>query len=907
MKRCLRVLLALVLMAVAADGREAIAQSFERSRVDGVVTDESGGLLPGVTVVVRNSDTGLVREVITDADGRYVVPGLPPGSYEVRAELTGFQPALQPKVTLQVGQTTSIDLALKVGTVSEQVTVVGEAPLIETSKSDFSSVVNSEQIDNLPINGRNFLDFATLTPGVVLNQSTAINGIGANVAGARSRNGSVLVDGFNNLDDGFTSPRLIYSQEAIQEFQVLTLGFGAEFGRATGGIVNAVTKSGSNNFEGRLFTYFRDKSLNARNAFEQGEKAGFRRWQVGGTVGGPIKQDRLFYFGSIERQDFSAPTVVTIAPSTAAILGLPANELGAQQKRDDYNAFFGKVTHNASPNDFLEYTFAHSNFIRANLTNVGGLATPSGGTGTRAHDYLLAGKWTRVFGGGRIVNELRASYNPRHFWVDPQGEGPRVAISGVATWGRATNSPNEQTTQQGQIINHLTMTAGRHDVKVGIDFYPVDYEIYFPGGEFGSYSFASLATFQAGNYISYSQTFGENRFVLPHAFYAGFVQDSWRVRSNFTVNAGVRYEYEAQPTWNDREYPSDSNNFGPRGGFAWDLRGDGKAVLRAETGRFYDKNFGNIPLNTFRGISGVSRAYSFLGPTAAGAPRYPAVLTTEPGAAALGSSNVRIMVEDPSIPQAWQSSVGVDLAIGSNTAATISVLRNDQSRQYVNITRNRVQIINGVSRRPDPTLGTISVYEPSGVSLYNAMSIELRRRFADGLQMHASYTLGDAKADSNDFGSSYIDENHREWDYGPAPDDVRHNFVVNGTYQVPRTALNVGAIFRFNTGRPYSASAGADLNADGVNNDRAPGFEDDPNSFRMDSLYRTDIRLAYRLGLTGDRRLEVIGELFNVFNQTYFTSVNNTWGTTATPRPTFGQPLTAADPRVAQIGFRFLF
>ena len=906
MKRNLLVLLAVTAFAVAADTL-VLAQSFERSRVEGLVADESGGLLPGVTVVVRNADTGLVREVVTDSDGRYVVPGLPPGSYEVRAELSGFQPALQQNVTLQVGQTTSINLTLKVGTVSEQVTVVGAAPLIETSKSDFSSVVDTQQIDNLPINGRNFLDFATLTPGVVLNQSTAINGIGANVAGARSRNGSVLVDGFNNLDDGFTSPRLIYSQEAIQEFQVLTLGFGAEFGRATGGIVNAITKSGSNNFEGRLFTYFRDKSLNARNAFEQGEKAGFRRWQAGGTAGGPIKHNRLFYFGSFERQDFSAPTVVTIAPATASLVGLDASELGAQQKRDDYNAFFSKVTHNASANDFLEYTFAHSRFIRANLTNVGGLTAPSAGTGTRAHDYLVAGKWTRVFAGGRVVNELRASYNPRHFWVDPQGVGPRVAISGVATWGRATNSPNEQTTRQGQIINHLHMTAGRHDIKVGVDFYPVDYEIYFPGGEFGSYSFASLAAFQTGNYISYSQTFGENVFTLPHAFYAGFVQDSWRLRSNVTVNLGLRYEYQSQPTWNGIEYPSDGNNFGPRGGFAWDLKGNGRLVLRAETGLFYDKNFGNIPLNTFRGGEGVTRAYSFLGPAAAGAPRYPAVLTSEPDASALGSSNVRIMVEDASIPQAWQSSVGLDVALGADTAATISVLRNDQTRQYVNLTRNRLELIDGVRRRPDQTRGTISVYEPSGVSLYNALSIELRRRLSDGLQLHGSYTLGDAKADSNDFGSGYVDENNRQWEYGPAPDDVRHNFVVNGTYQVPRTGLSLGGIFRFNTGRPYSASAGADLNGDGVNNDRAPGFEDQPNSFRMDSLYRTDIRLAYRVAMPGDRRLELIGEMFNVFNQTYFTSVNTTWGTTSTPRTTFGQPLTAADPRVAQLGFRLIF
>ena len=165
MKRSMRVLFASALLLCA--GSSAQAQSFERSRIDGTVTDESGGLVPGVTVVIRNIDTGLAREVITDSDGRYIVPGLPPGSYEVRAELTGFQPARQTNVTAQVGQTTSVHLALKVGSISEQVTVVGEAALIETTKTDFSSVVNSHQIDNLPINGRSYLEFATLTPGDV--------------------------------------------------------------------------------------------------------------------------------------------------------------------------------------------------------------------------------------------------------------------------------------------------------------------------------------------------------------------------------------------------------------------------------------------------------------------------------------------------------------------------------------------------------------------------------------------------------------------------------------------------------------------------------------------------------------------------------------------------------------------
>jgi hypothetical protein len=907
MKRFSRVFVGLLVLWGASIAHPANAQSLERSRLEGTIVDDSGGVLPGVTVTVRNAGTGLERVIVTGADGRFTAPGLPPGPYTVKAELAGFQSAVQSGVTLNVGQTATIALTMKVGTVSESLTVVAAAPLIETSKTDVSSVVTTNQIDNLPINGRNFLDFATLTPGVVFNQSTAINGIGANVAGARSRNGSVLVDGFNNIDDGFTSPRLIYSQEAIQEFQVLTLDSPAEFGRATGGIVNAVTKSGTNRYQERVFGYFRDKALNAKNFFQQGDKAPFRQWQWGGTAGGPIKTDHLFYFGSFERQDFSAPTIVTITPSVASLVGIPADQLGAQQQVNNYTSVLGKVSQNLSQANFLEYTFAHSQFLKANLTNVGGLAAPSGGTGTRAKDFLAAGKWTHIVGGGRFVNELKMSYMPRAFFVDPLGDGPRVSICGVATWGRATNSPNEQHTQQGQIIDSLTFTRGQHDLKTGIDFYPVHYEIFFPGGVFGSYAFSSLATFQTGSYTTYAQTFGQDTFVLPHAFYAFYAQDAWRAARNLTLNLGLRYEYEAQPAWSGIQFPSDKKEFGPRAGFAWNATGNANVVVRGSVGLFYDKDFGNVPLNTFRGLEGVTRAYTFLGPSAAGAPKYPIVLTVEPGAAALGSSNIRLMVKDGSIPQAWQTNLAVDLSLGHSTAATISYMRNDQSKQFVNLTTNRLTSINGVFQRPDPTHGTISYYDPSGISLYNGMSVELRRRLSQGLAVNASYTYGVAKADSNDFGSGFIDESHREWDYGPTPDDVRHNFVLNGTYSVPKTNLNIGAIYRFNSGRPFSAMASSDLNRDGIVNDRAPGFEASPNSFRMNALNRTDLRVAYRIKRGSQQSVELIAEMFNVFNQVYFTSVNTVWGNTTTPLATFGQPLTAADPRVGQVAVRVNF
>ena len=299
--------------------------------LSGVVVDQSGGVIPGVTVTATNQATNQARSVVTNADGLYRFAGLAPSLYPVTGELAGFATVKLTDISLNVGSSLDVNLTMTVSTLSESVTVRSEGAIVETAKTDLSTTITQQQIETLPTSSRNFLDFALLTPAAVENFTTTQQGIGLNIGGARAKEGALLVDGFWNTDESFTFPRLQYSTDAVQEFQVVSLGATAEFGRAIGGIVNAVTKSGGNRLSGSGYGFFRDTSLNSQGVLEKKRglpKADFSRQLWGGSLGGPIVRDRTFFFGAAERKDQQTPADNNIRPENAAILGLPSEDVG---------------------------------------------------------------------------------------------------------------------------------------------------------------------------------------------------------------------------------------------------------------------------------------------------------------------------------------------------------------------------------------------------------------------------------------------------------------------------------------------------------------------------------------------------------------------------------------------------
>ena len=390
--------------------------------LEGTATDETGAVLPGVTITVTNSETGVVRGTQTGPRGQFRVPALAPGTYEIRADLASFVSQIRQGVVLALGQLATVDFTMRVAGTQESVTVTGETAIVDPMQSAVSSVVGQQQIESLPINGRNFISFSVITPGVTTDrtpQQGATVTSGLSFAGQRARSNNIMVDGFDNNEAAVGSVGASFSQEAVREFQVLTNSYSAEFGKAAGGVVNIVTKSGTNDFRGDAFGYLRDAALNAKDHFERFDpfgnaidrpKAPYDHAQWGGIVGGPVRKDRSFFFLSFERLDVTAHNFVTIDSEVAGVLrasGFPV-ELGNVPYDVQTTSGMGKLDHHFSSDHSLTLRGAASNTLNENIEPFGGIIARSRGAVQRRTDWSLAASHIAVLSTS-WVNEAQIS------------------------------------------------------------------------------------------------------------------------------------------------------------------------------------------------------------------------------------------------------------------------------------------------------------------------------------------------------------------------------------------------------------------------------------------------------------------------------------------------------------------
>jgi Carboxypeptidase regulatory-like domain len=536
-----------LLSALGLGALPTLAQARSSSAdLTGTVSDPSKSPIRGASVTATNIATGLARNGPTDANGVYRIPLLPPGVYEVKIEVNGFSTLIKKGITLTVGQILTLNFEISSGGPIDSASIETDQPLIETERTHQSSTITQRPINKLPINGRNFLDFARLTPGVV-EESPTITSVqvvplttsGLSFAGQNGRASSVQIDGVDNNDNISNGVRPTISQEAVSEFQINRSGYNAEFGRATGGVINIVSKSGTNQFHGNVYNYFRNERLDARNTFATAMRQDppFKRNQPGFTFGGPIKRDRTFFFtayeGLIRRE--SAFTTILADPSIlqptpqqqgliATLIGSGAPALVAQGQqlqallttspnspfsanRNTYNLLASstgafpiiqtsstgslRLDHSLNEQDFL--------FLRASLTNdsqhnigVGGLKAPSAGfdIGSRDNTFVLGE--THVFRGGSSnefrFQSIRNTYNVDT--VDPFG--PRILTGGFGVFGRDFSAPSDRTQRRIQFLDNFSLSRGRHNIKFGADFsrYSIDtVSAIFLGGiiDFGQF------------------------------------------------------------------------------------------------------------------------------------------------------------------------------------------------------------------------------------------------------------------------------------------------------------------------------------------------------------------------------------------------------------------------------------
>ncbi len=947
----------LVVAALICVPQAGWAQSSQSTgQITGSVMDNDGGVLPGVTVEARNPATGFSRAAITDTDGFYRLDLLPSGTYDVKAVLSGFQTEVQRAVQVSLGSSVRIDYKLHASTVAEEIVVTAEAPIIETTNPSVASTVGNEQIANLPLQGRDFTDFAILTPGAVAADNSQQGGRGGLNIGARAIQNSFNIDGSNSQSNFFgeerggTRPPFTFSQAAIKEFQVVKSSYNLQF-NSSGGVINAVTKSGTNELKGEAFYYYRDDSFVEEDA-RGFDSNNFEQKQFGFALGGPVIKDKLHFFVSYDGQRYTTPYLAVFrdfpTDRTAeweAMTGLNyANETGEIDQTNDADVYLAKLDWQLSDNNLLT--------IRDNYSkNEGENLTSSYSNTGRSNNGLEENKFNSFVASlnsvisedafNELIVQVSKEERPR---TANTTETPEVGIYRYrAAWGQNNFLPNFLDEDHIQVIDNFTYYMGEHTFKAGINFDLTSFDDGFFRYGGGSYSFSSWDDFFNNDPFSYTQSFSDydGKVKFDTNYYSAYVQDEWRTSPNFTLTYGLRWDMqdhdkpkETNPLFpNTGDIPNDTDNFAPRVGFAWDINGDGKSVLRGGAGYFYDNTPTLLDANAMLAngvrVIRVSNRCAY-----DECPTYPGRWNS---LGDLEGATPDIFVYDPNFenPETWRLSAGYEKEILTDLSVGVDVIYSQTKKLERKLDRN---IADNGGLTPDglPTydrhanydgLDQIMQFTSDAKAKYKAIVLKARKRYSHGWMLDASYTWSEATdTDSNErsvsSSSSYpMDQFNLEGEWGPSNFDATHKFVLSATYQLPYGFMVSGIIY-YRSGFPYSAMMdGWDSNTDGyTRNERAlvetsPGvwYRYKRNTYNQPDFKNMDLRLSKTFSFGEDYELELIAEIFNVTNEANWTTRNTTlisydWGGTNPQfEDNFGQGTDVGDPRSYQLGMKFRF
>lgn len=954
----LRLAVALISFALTGAVSVAAQSSSASGRLDGYVTDPSGRAVAGVVVSAHNSATGEASSQETDDRGYFLFLYLSPGHYDVSVNKAGFAPLTFNNVVISVGTTSTLHPHLALGVVETVISVSGDAPLVDASQSALATVVGRQSIASLPLNGRNFTDFALLTPGATSDGDygmVSFNGIAGNF-------NNYTVDGGNNNNAFFaqqigrTSIPYQFSEDVIQEFQVTSTGFQAEFGQAGGGLVNSVTRSGTNGLHGDGYYYILDSALDANDAINGANgipKPANRRQQFGGTLGGPIRHDKIFYLVNYEGQVRNEPLTVNNNP---ALIGLPpgffANNpgiaaqvtaaSGSFARSFNQNVAFGKITAILNSKNTLNATYNYQRFRSPHgyfntPTSTGdGLSLTDGATS----QFFQASLQT-IFSSS-IANEFRFHYgNDYHFDLPSTAPtSPTVVIqnpdSGFVFGGNRFQLGT--TDRRFEFTDNLTKVLGRHTMKFGVDINynrDTDYFLYGPKGE---YQFGTLADVATGSFQLYLQSFGQTTAELHSPTYSLFAQDQFRVVPTLTLNYGLRYDLQVlpqPPVCNPLltltcHIPYSKRNVAPRIGFAYSIDPKGATVVRGSFGLFYMQE---DLLDTSQALlsNGISRP--FLVATGPGFGNnspivtYPTSLTSFPTGAG-GTPSAVVFAPNFRSPYVEQGNLAVEHQFGVHTAVSLGYVyshglallgnSNGVTRQALgngsdlnlvppdlqpqfggSFTNDTVFFPNGRSFVvPDyeaidgiynPKFGAINVVDNTGLSIYHGLLVSVRHTSS---QFFASVAYTFSKL--IDQGTGYYNQFDQPAQRGDSQLDQRHRFVIDGGW-TPTSGLLRHFIFagvlNEASGRPYTAV----FDTSQLNFSMVPG--EGFNSFTGPGVNDFDFSIARDIHLNERFTLQLKAESFNLFNHPNFQQnpLDNVQYTTSQRQDSGGNPTNVWD------------
>lgn len=933
---------AMVLLLVCGLGAGLSAQqSIDTGSISGRVTDTTGAVVPGATVVARHLATNVTDIGISGADGRFRLPALRIGQYDVSVSLPGFQTASQ-RLALVAGSAFELPVVLAIGAIDTQVDVTADVPVLEAARSQKAATVLEAEIDALPLNGRNFLDVALLVPGVapaniastqLFPETSAVPGITLSVAGQRNLSNSFVVDGLSANDDAAGLSGITYGLDAIEQFQVVTSGGQAELGRALGGFASIVTRSGTNALRGSVYGFFRDDSLNANNALS-GTTLPMSQQQFGMSLGGPIVTDRAFYFANVERQNLDQSGLVTVSDANVAVINArlaataypgPRISTGIYANPVDMTNLFGKINHRVSPRSQLSFRYALYDVAALNSRGAGGLSTETASSTLDNLDQTLSISHTLTIG-DRAVLETRGQFAHSDLEAPPSDPvGPAVSIAGVATFGRSSSSPEGRLNRLYQVASSLSRQAGAHAVKAGIDLLYNDSLITFPRSVRGSYTFSSLANFLAGTYnnAGFGQTFGVTEVAQSNPNIGLYAQDEWKVNGAVTLNAGLRYELQFLET-----IETDANNLSPRLGVAWTPTGDRRTVVRANAGIFYDR----VPLRALANallsagnttdIGNLQQIGVSLSPTQAGAPVFPDILDAVVPTVTL--VNLTTMDRRLQSARSRQANAEVEHQLGDRMTVSVAWqwLRGDKLLMTVNQNVPSCPAAGGNNGcRPIPDYANNNQYSSVGESRYQALHLAFMQRPAAWGFYRVSYALSKTEDNVGQFFfSSPIDPLDLSKDWGRSDNDRRHTLTVNGTIQTSMApaitigqrlshGFQLGVLLQAYSEAPYNITSGV-TTIQGTAGRPIVDGEFIPRNSGVGSAFVTlNLRLS-RTFQVGGASIEALVEAFNLTNRTNVLTRNANFGSgtyPTNPLPSFGQATSVGDPRALQIGARLRF